>query len=195
MVGFCPGCVGMDPDAPLMRPFSRAQAGGMPVTEIAPERWPRVIQLFQGLAEESGWRTPQSRTLSQAWIALLLGELCRGGRAPKPATTAPTSLTLAALDFIQRQALEPISLRDVAAAVHRSPAHVASTVKRSTGFTVGDWIRSARVAEAASWLIHSDESLDDIAARVGWQDKTHFIRQFRREHGVTPAAFRRSQRQ
>ena len=112
-----------------------------------------------------------------------------------PHTHAPAgTLVASALAFIQQRALHPISLRDVAAAVHRSPAHVATTFKEATGFSVGDWIRAVRISEAASWLAHSDEPLDAIAARVGWQDKTHFIRQFRKEVGQTPAAWRKAQR-
>jgi AraC-like DNA-binding protein len=33
--------------------------------------------------------------------------------------------------------------------------------------------------------------VDIIAERVGYADVTHFIRLFRRVHGVTPAAWRR----
>jgi AraC-like DNA-binding protein len=32
--------------------------------------------------------------------------------------------------------------------------------------------------------------IEVIAERVGYADATHFIRLFRREHGVTPAAWR-----
>ena len=84
--------------------------------------------------------------------------------------------------------------RDVAVAVHRTPAHVAATVKDATGYSVGAWISAGRVAEAASRLVHTDDSLDDIAHHVGWRDKTHFIRQFRNAYGATPAAWRREQR-
>ena len=72
--------------------------------------------------------------------------------------------------------------------------HVADTVKRETGFSVGEWLTAGRVAEAAARLTHTDESLDTVAERVGWRDKTHFIRQFKKAHGVTPAAFRRAKR-
>lgn len=67
-------------------------------------------------------------------------------------------------------------------------------MKQATGHTVGAWLTATRVAEAASRLAHTDESLDEIAERVGWRDKTHFIRQFKKAHGMTPAAWRRLQR-
>ena len=47
------------------------------------------------------------------------------------------------------------------------------------------------MAEARRLLRHSSERVEEIAARVGYADATHFIRMFRREHGDTPAAWRR----
>ena len=131
--------------------------------------------------------------LARSLLLLLLGETVRA----MPGSQTPAregSLVADALAFIQRQCLEPISLRDVAAAVHRTPTHVAATVKRETGHTVGAWITAGRVAEAAVRLTHTDDPIDQIARTVGWQDKTHFIRQFRKAYGQTPAAWRRSQR-
>jgi AraC-like DNA-binding protein len=82
----------------------------------------------------------------------------------------------------------------VAAEVHRTPTHVAATIKAATGYSVGQWISAGRVAEAAARLAHTDESIDQITTRVGWQDTTHFIRQFRKAYGSTPAAWRRLHR-
>ena len=107
---------------------------------------------------------------------------------------APGTLASDALEVIQRRALEPISLKDVAAALCRTPAHVADVVKAQTGHTVGQWLTEARVAEAAARLVHTDDTLLDIAEQVGWKDKTHFIRTFRKAYGITPAAYRRANR-
>ena len=80
---------------------------------------------------------------------------------------------------------------DVARAVERSAAHVASVVRKETGRTVGQWILEYRMAEARRRLRGTDEQVDIIAERVGYADATHFIRLFRRAHGLTPAAWRR----
>ncbi|MDO7558159.1 MAG: AraC family transcriptional regulator [Loktanella sp.] len=48
---------------------------------------------------------------------------------------------------------------------------------------------SARVAKATQLLQHTDMAVDQIAPKIGWQDTTHFIQQFRKIYGVTPAAW------
>jgi AraC-like DNA-binding protein len=193
LLGFCASCLGLDESQPLMSPFRRVRHGAMPVVALSKARRRRVARLYRELRDECELDAPESPELVRSLLLLLLAEVRRampGGDA----AIVGGSLVAEALEFIQRHGLEPISLKDVAAAVCRTPAHVATTVKAATGHSVGQWISSARVAEAAARLAHSDDSLDDIAQHVGWRDKTHFIRQFRKAHGITPAAWRRAHR-
>jgi AraC family transcriptional activator of pobA len=127
------------------------------------------------------------------WVRLILAEIHRA-TPTSDISAAAGSLVAEALEVIQRDCLKPISLEDVAAAVHRTPAHVADAVKKATGHSVGAWIGSGRIAEAAVRLLHTDDNLETIAEHIGWRDVTHFIRQFRKIHGVTPAVWRRERR-
>lgn len=192
LVGFCATCLRLDESQLLMQPFRRIRHGAAPLVTIPASRRRRVVRLFRDLQDESTRNAPESMELTKCLLLLLLGEIrrCMSGEE----IHAPGSLVADALEFVQRHALEPISLGDVAAAVHRTPAHVAAMVKKATGYPVGTWIRAARVAEAATRLSHTDDSLDEVAAQVGWKDKTHFIRQFRKAYGETPAAWRRARR-
>jgi AraC family transcriptional activator of pobA len=192
-VGFCAACLKLSEAEPIMAPFARVRLGGVPVVDVDPSRQARVIGLLQDLREECGRAVPESALLQESLLSLLLGEVRRASGAESTTGPAP-SLVAEALTYIQSHSLEGISLADVAQAVCRSPAHVASLVKAATGYTVGDWIRHARVHEAAAWLLHSDASIDEIAARVGWQDKTHFIRPFKKTYGATPMAWRKARR-
>ncbi len=191
--GFCASCLGLDEGQPLLAPFRWARQGALPIVSIPKARRRRVVSRFRDLEDEAAQSGPESRELTRCLLLLLLGEFAKARRLPT-GESAGGSLVADALRFIQQHALSSISLKDVAASVCRTPSHVASSVKEVTGYTVGEWIASARVAEAASRLAHTDDSLDAIASHVGWGDKTHFIRQFKKAYGVTPAAWRRGQR-
>lgn len=193
LAGFCATCLGLDESQLLMSPFRRVRHGVLPVVSIPKSRRRKLVRLFRELKEESERGAPESPELARSLLLLLLGEV-RRSMGGADVEVAEGSLVSNALEFIQRRCLDSISLKDVAAAVHRSPAHVTSTVKKATGYSVGEWIAAGRVAEAANRLAHTDDSLDDIAEHVGWKDKTHFIRQFRKAYGMTPAAWRRDRR-
>lgn len=99
-----------------------------------------------------------------------------------------------ALELVHRRASSGISLRDVAAHVARSPAHVASLVKEATGETVVGWINRVRIDEGRRLLGSTDESVESVAARCGFASASHFHRAFKRAHGMAPGAWRRAHR-
>ena len=192
-VGFCASCLAFNENQPLMAPFAHVRRGAMPIVPVPRGQRRTVVRLFRELQEELGRNAPESPALARARLTLLFGELVRA-RPIASSAPRPSSLGAEALTYIQLHALEGISLADVARAVGRTPAHVAATVKKDTGYTVGEWIKCARLAEAAARLVHTDATLDAITERAGWRDKTHFIRQFKSVYGQSPAAWRRTRR-
>lgn len=195
-LGFCASCLGFDASHPLMAPFARVRRGSVPVLAVPEAERDWVSQLFERLHVEFQERRRGGFDAQCALLRLLLLEVQRACAASTQAAVTPEapaagSLVERALTFIGAHALEPISLKDVAAACHCTPSHLATRVKRATGYAVGAWITSVRLSTAAGWLQHSDASLDEIATRVGWGDTTHFIRQFKKRHGITPAAWRK----
>lgn len=76
------------------------------------------------------------------------------------------------------------------AAVH--PVYFARTFRRAHGRSVGGWIRRARADRAVRALASADEDVAGLALRLGYYDQSHFGRDFRRETGWSPAAFRRA---
>lgn len=189
-VRFCAACFSLEETQPTMAPFRRVRLGALPLVKLPRGRRRRVVRLYRDMAEEQRLEQPESKELLRCMLQLLFAEVLRAMPVAGPRETS-TGFVPDALAFIQQEALRPISLRDVAAAVSHAPSHVAATVKQQTGHTVGDWITSARLAEAASRLVHTSDSILEIAHAVGWKDATHFIRQFRKAHGTTPAAWRR----
>jgi len=89
-------------------------------------------------------------------------------------------------DFIEANYHQSLTLSDVAVAVGYSPSYLTNLVRRQTGQTVQTWIIERRMAAARSLLLETDERVDEIAAKVGYQCMVHFFRQFRRDHGTTP---------
>jgi AraC-like DNA-binding protein len=174
-----------------LAPLLRVRSGCHPVLKPSPAQRKRLEGWMRLLQEELHQGERGQQEACAALLRLVLVELER--IATPPLVPEPTGLSLArrALTYIEANSLEPLSLAKVARALERSGAHVASVVRQETGRTVGEWILEYRMAEARRRLRGTDERVDIIAERVGYADPTHFIRQFRRLHGVTPAAWRR----
>jgi AraC-like DNA-binding protein len=187
-VGFFVPAMGCDTDV-VRAPFDGVRRGASAVVSIPTTRQELMLTLFAELERAVAEPGRDSMAAQRSLVTLLVNEVMRADRFA-PTTDVADDLVASALTIIEQRCLEPLTLRDVARAIHRSPAHVTTTLKRATGRTVVEWIIAGRLAEARRRLVHSDENVDVIAERVGYADPTHFIRLFRREHGATPSAWR-----
>lgn len=191
-VAFHPDALGEDGGAASrLGPLLRVRKGCHPVLRPTLPQRRRLTRWMRLLADEVARNEPGGEEAARSLLRLVLIELER--MTAQTGTGEPPSLGLSrkALTYIETHCLEPLSLAQVAKALGRSSAHVAGVVRQETGRTVGEWILECRMAEARRRLRGTDERVDIIAERVGYADVTHFIRQFRRVHGVTPAAWRR----
>jgi len=189
MLGAWPSQLVADGASELLAPFDRVRAGAAAVVGIPEHRRAFLASLFGELEGEVARGDTGTSAAQRSLVTLILTEVARASVA-RPRGAVEGSVVAEALGFIERHCFEPISLRDVAEAVHRSPAHVTTLVRRATGKPVQAWIIAGRLAEARRRLRQTDEHVDVIAERVGYADATHFIRLFRRAHGITPAAWR-----
>ena len=63
--------------------------------------------------------------------------------------------------------------------------------RRYGGMSYYDFIKQARLERAQSYLAFTGLKLSEIAFRLGFSDSQHFYRFFKREAGISPAAFRK----
>lgn len=97
-------------------------------------------------------------------------------------------------EFIELNYHQSISLKEVAQAVGYSSAYLTNLVKNLTGKTVNNWIIERRIAQASILLLETNDSVEQIALKVGYQNINHFYCQFRDYYKTTPRAWRELQR-
>ncbi|WP_143195900.1 AraC family transcriptional regulator [Archangium sp. Cb G35] len=158
-------------------------------------RWQRIVHRLAELETELREARWGAENATYAWFVLLVTELLRELQEHAPLAPAMSGrLVHDSLAFIEAHCLRPLSLQDVAVAVGCTPSHLANVIREETGLTVGDWLREHRMAESRRRLRETGASIESIASQVGYTDVTHFIRTFRRAHGVTPRAWREQHR-
>ncbi|MGI8503659.1 MAG: response regulator transcription factor [Hassallia sp.] len=94
-------------------------------------------------------------------------------------------------DYIEAHYQEGITLCDVAQAVGYSSAYLTNRVAKKTGDTVNTWIVKRRMAAARYLLQNSDQSIEQIATSLGYQNACHFSRQFRQHNEIPPQSWRK----
>lgn len=182
---------------PLLFPFTAGAAGaaGARRLHVPPADRPTWSGRFDALDGELRGRRDGYADAALAHLTLLLVAVARlAADVSGDLRRNDEPLLAAVFDVIEARYHEPLSLRDVAAVVGLSPGHLTTAVARRTGRTVQQWITERRMAQARRLLAGTDLTVGATAARAGYRDTSYFVRTFRREHGVTPADWRRAGR-
>ena len=130
--------------------------------------------------------------LEQAFLRLL--ELQMSSVAPDVFSADAEDSRIAEMADYMRCHLREVSLGNIAALFHFSQPYTSRYIKRKTGYTFQMILLIFRMEEAARLLQETAWPIDQIAADVGLSGKTNFYRQFKSFYGMSPAAFRASQR-
>ena len=88
----------------------------------------------------------------------------------------------------------PWTVAHMARQLSVSPGYLQAMYKKEFGVSCIDDVIDARLRKAQEILSYTDDSIADVAAACGYRNVEHFIRQFRKAFGVTPAAFRKARR-
>jgi AraC-like DNA-binding protein len=85
-----------------------------------------------------------------------------------------------------------LTLYRVAEYVERPEKYISQLFKEVTGVNYSDHLIKVRMEKAAELLKESNHTVDDIAARVGYNSSHSFRRAFKRLIGVTPSVYRQT---
>lgn len=96
-----------------------------------------------------------------------------------------------AIEYIEKHFQEPISLQQVADAVHLNATYLSFVFKRESGVNFSEYLLSCRLEEVKRRLSQTSLPIKDIAAGAGFVDYRHFCKLFKKETGMRPADFRR----
>ena len=96
------------------------------------------------------------------------------------------------LKLVKQHALTEHKLSFYAAILGVTSGHLSETIKAITGKSASRLIRERIILEAKRQLVHSEQSVAQIAEELHFSDASYFGRFFKRETGQTPSQFRKS---
>ena len=96
-----------------------------------------------------------------------------------------------AIDYIESNITEPITISDIARQAAVSPFYFQKGFAMLCGFTVGEYIRQRRLTLAGAEFVADDEKIIDVAIKYGYDSPDAFTKAFTRFHGATPTAVRK----
>lgn len=87
-----------------------------------------------------------------------------------------------------------MSIDQLAQLCNRSLTSFKKEFRRRFGMPPHKWIIRQRMQQARLWLISTEKSISEIGYESAFANTSHFIKLFKKEFGLTPAAFRTQHR-
>ncbi|MDD3415039.1 MAG: AraC family transcriptional regulator [Lachnospiraceae bacterium] len=97
-----------------------------------------------------------------------------------------------AIVFIENHLNESIKASDVAGEVDYSYYHFHRYFSAVMGESIGSYIRSRRLTQAAWELVHTEKRVLDIGLSFYFESAESFARAFKSRYGITPTAYRKN---
>lgn len=98
------------------------------------------------------------------------------------------------LDYFEEHYAQKISLDQIAGNMYLSPFYISKIFKAETGETPIHFLIEIRMEKAREMLLGEPGlSIQEAAARVGYEDAYHFSKLFKKKFGVAPSAMRRQE--
>lgn len=151
-------------------------------------------RLFRRLEQEYLSKFQSKEELLRAYLQVLLLEAERlYVYKTIPHLTHPSSLLIQRFkDLIEEHFLTETTVKDYAQLLHVTANHLNATSKQLTGKTAGELIRSRILLEAKRLLVHSEQSIVQIAQHLNFQDPSYFGRFFKKGTNQSPNEFRQT---
>jgi len=95
--------------------------------------------------------------------------------------------------YFDQHVQSPISRWKLAEAVNVNEDYLTRIFHREMGLSLWDYLNRLRVYMAVKFLLQTDESIQEIASRSGFQDHAYFCRVFKKIYGIPPGQLRKLQ--
>ncbi len=92
--------------------------------------------------------------------------------------------------FMHANLHRKLSLAEFAESASISVSHLGHLFKTETGVSPGHYLMTLRVQRAGDLLKSSIVSVKRIMFEVGFNDKSNFVRSFRKAYGLSPSEYR-----
>ena len=124
----------------------------------------------------------------KSYLDILLVKILRRARQKK---TRNNKNMIRVFEYIETHYKE-ISASDVAFFCSYNPSYFSKMFKDNIGISLTEYINNCRINEAMQLILDTEFPIEEICHLVGYKDKTHFYKLFKKMTGVTPNTLRKS---
>jgi AraC family transcriptional regulator len=182
------------PGSTLRRAAAEMWGGELPEADALAVTDPLLEQVMLGLADAAATGAPDLYAESAAEFLAVHLLVRHTGRFLRPVPRPEDARVRRALQFMQENLDQPLSLAEISRAAGLSSFHFLRVFKAAIGRTPHRHLTTLRVAAARRHLESGDLPVSEIAHLCGFSSPAHLSSTFAREMTISPSAYRRERR-
>lgn len=158
------------------------------VTEIASS----VTNFFESLIFETEKQEAFSNELCACYLKKFLIDLYRYQKKIFPQIDNHMNALIYEIQrYIDTNFDQPIRIEELAKAFYVDLFYLSHCFKQQTGYSPKQYLMKSRLSQAKEQLVHTENSVTEIAFKCGFSDVNNFIRTFKADTGMTPNRYRK----
>ncbi|MBO2943300.1 helix-turn-helix transcriptional regulator [Paenibacillus sp. F411] len=176
-----------------LRPFQQLSNYRLRLAGAEREEFEVLLKEMQRLSCLEGAWAADRKGLRLAELLLFVAELCTETVVEQGSHSEKERHVQHVITFVEQHYDEPLTLDEIAKAVHLSKPYLSAIFKEVTGTTVLKYVYSRRINQAKILLwLHPDMTVTEAGRAAGFNHLAHFSRMFKEMVGASPEEYRSS---
>lgn len=153
------------------------------------EIWDLVLKILMEYYDQRNGMN----TAIRAYMLLLFNELLRDYQkylSTHMVKRIDSAISLELMAYIDEH-YKKVTLKEMGKAFNYNSDYLGKQIKKLTGKSLKDIVKTKKIAEAARLLKYTGLSISDILEAVNYSNVSYFYKQFKAEYDVTPDEYRK----
>ena len=152
----------------------------------------KILPLLETFTEEAHLALPWGNVILESFFKAIVIEICRFYSNNKTNKAKQLFRIEKVLNYINENIDKQITLNELAEISGLNVQVFRILFKKTTGHTPANYIIEQRISIATLLLVTENIFVSKIAERVGFKNKSYFVRKFKEIMGVTPGEYAKS---
>ncbi len=147
-----------------------------------------IFTLLEDILNEWNEDSTTSKDIIHEYISIILKKLLRNSTIDT--NSIQSSLYEKYISLVRSNITNMRKVNEYADVLCTTPQNLNSVCRKNASMSASEIISNQLILEIKRYLLHTDNSINEIADILNFEDSSNFVKYFKRNEGITPKQFR-----